>query len=229
MGRKKISYKIILSSKGKQMGVLGKYTKKDIAIAEFNRIKEENANVLFPRQTINRNHKLQQSDYEIYLIKRKTEGDNQTYSFRNKYGKFVEYETNKDEWVIIDVSKYNIEEQFWVFGHDKVYDRKNYKWIREHLIDDTKNDKEYTKQIFRLKNKLIVDINGEYEIVFCKNRSDCLTLYNMLQDYVSMKKIKYIIFNGDICKSKNLTIWYKKLMDYTGFNYRKITRHNLRP
>lgn len=229
MGRNKISYKIILSSKGKQMGVLGKYTKKDMAIAEFNRIKEENTNVLFPRQTINRNHKLQQSDYEIYLIKRKTEGDSQTYSFRNKYGKFVEYETNKDEWVIIDVSKYNIEEQFWVFGYDKVYDRKNYKWIREHLIDDTKNDKEYTKQIFRLKNKLIVDINGEYEIVFCKNRSDCLTLYNMLQDYVSMKKIKYIIFNGDICKSKNLTVWYKKLMDYTGFNYRKITRHNLRP
>lgn len=229
MGRNKISYKIILSSKGKQMGVLGKYTQKDMAIAEFNRIKEENANVLFPRQTINRNHKLQQSDYEIYLIKRKAEGDNQTYSFRNKYGKFVEYETNKDEWVIIDVSKYNIEEQFWVFGYDKVYDRKNYKWIREHLIDNTKNDKEYTKQIFRLKNKLIVDINGEYEIVFCKNRSDCLTLYNMLQDYVSMKKIKYIIFNGDICKSKNLTAWYKKLMDYTGFNYRKITRHNLRP
>lgn len=229
MGRQKISYKIILSSKGKQMGVLGKYTKKDMAIAEFNRIKEENANVLFPRQTINRNHKLQQSDYEIYLIKRKTEGDNLIFSFRDKYGKFVEYETNKDEWVIIDVSKYNIEEQFWVFGYDKVYDRKNYKWIREHLIDNTKNDKEYTKQIFRLKNKLIVDINGEYEIVFCKNRSDCLTLYNMLQDYVSMKKIKYIIFNGDICKSKNLTVWYKKLMDYTGFNYRKITRHNLRP
>ena len=36
MGRNKISYKIILSSMGKQMGVLGKYTKKDIAIAEFN-------------------------------------------------------------------------------------------------------------------------------------------------------------------------------------------------
>ena len=55
--------------------------------------------------------------------------------------------------------------------------------------------------------------------------------YNEIEKICNEKKYKYVLFSGDIQLRGRYFVskWIKRLIDFTGFNYRKITRHNLRP
>lgn len=226
---KKRPYSIILTSNGKQKKTLKTFRTEEDAHLYLTSIINENK-VLFPVKFLNSNGIIE-AKYELYIIKHLSECDtkNTTY-LRNDYGELVEYTTNTEKWQIIYKERWEEEESFWVNGYDPVFQRKSFEWIIENFI--LNNSDHYSfKNVLVYKNKLIIDTNGELEIVFCKNISDSFRLYTEIETLCDKRKIKNIMFSGDISlfSKGSISSWIDKLCEATGFNRRKITRKSLRP
>ena len=147
---------------------------------------------------------------------------------RDEYGRYVSYVSSSDDWIIVDRAKYDREETFWVYGFHPQLDRKNFRWIFDNYIKDGCNKYSF-KNILVFKNKLIIDTNGKLNIVLCKNRNDCIRLFNKLEEKSIDNKLKYIIWGGDISNSPIKKDIIKRLLEYTGWNYDKLRRNSLRP
>lgn len=231
MGRrnKVFIYSIILANHGKQLKVIcSSKTEKGI-YSKFNRLIEDNKSVMFPVNYNNAKHQMINSDYEIVIIKCKSETDKDTTLIRNEYGKFINYSSSDEDWIIIDRASYNIEETFWVYGYHPRLQRKTFQWIFTEFIQKNKNNKYFFKTILIYNNKLLVDCNGDLNMVICKNKSDAIRMYNLIEKECLDKKIKYILFMGDIRKSQFKIEWMKKIQDLTHWSWTKIKRLSTRP
>ena len=226
---KKRPYSIILTSNGKQKKSLRSFRTEEEAYMYLSNTISENK-VMFPVKFLN-SKGIIEAKYELYIIKRIDNDDiKDTAYLRNDYGELVEYTTNSENWQIIHKEKWEVEETFWVNGYDPVFQRKDFNWIIDNLIMNDIGF--YTfKNVLVYKNKLIIDTNGDLEIIFCKNVSDAFRLYTEIENLSIKKKMKYIMFSGDISTFSRGTIisWIDKLCEATGFNRRKITRKSLRP
>lgn len=225
---KKYIYHIIITSNGREIKDIYHSAKETSAYNKFNALVKKNSEtVVFPVRYIN-NNGLKDANYEIVIIKSKDKKDASETKIRDEYGRYVSYVSSSDDWIIVDRAKYDREETFWVYGFHPQLDRKNFTWIFDNYIKDGCNKYSF-KNILVFKNKLIIDTNGKLNIVLCKNRNDCIRLFNKLEEKSIDKKLKYIIWGGDISNSPIKKDIIKRLLEYTGWNYDKLRRNSLRP
>lgn len=225
---KKRPYSIILTSHGKQKKTLKTFKTEQEAYTYFKTILDENKSIKFPVKYINYK-KIKEAKYEIYIIKKLDEYEiKDTMYLRNEMGNFVEYDTNLEQWQIIDKSNWDMEETFWVYGYDPIHQRKDFQWIIDNKI--LSFDYYSFKNILIYKNKLIIDTNGDIDIIFCKNISDAYRLYTEIENFCNKKKIKKMMFSGSIqdFSYSTLKTWIDKLCEVTGFSRHKILRNSLR-
>ena len=227
---KKKIFSIILVNHGKQFKSLCAEATEPKIYKRFNEIIKENKNVVFPIKYNNAASKeIVESEYEIVIIKCKQENDSHVNKVRDEYGKYVDYETTDEDWIVIDRAPYYIEETFWVYGFHPRIQRKDFMWIFDNFIAKNGNDKYSIKSIILYKNKLLVECNGKLEMVICKNKSDCIRLYNQLEEFSRDNKFKYNIFMGDIDASKYKSSWMDKIQELTHWNRKKIMRSSTKP
>lgn len=225
---KKYIYHIIITSNGREIKDIYHSAKETSVYNKFNALVKKNSEtVVFPVRYIN-NNGLKDANYEIVIIKSKDKKDASETKIRDEYGRYVSYVSSSDDWIIVDRAKYDREETFWVYGFHPQLDRKNFTWIFDNYIKDGCNKSSF-KNILVFKNKLIIDTNGKLNIVLCKNRNDCIRLFNQLEEKSIDKKLKYIIWGGDISNSPIKKDIIKRLLEYTGWNYDKLRRNSLRP
>lgn len=225
---KKYIYHIIITSNGREIKDIYHSAKETSVYNKFNSLVKKNSEtVVFPVRYIN-NNGLKDANYEIVIIKSKDKKDASETKIRDEYGRYVSYVSSSDDWIIVDRAKYDREETFWVYGFHPQLDRKNFTWIFDNYIKDGCNKSSF-KNILVFKNKLIIDTNGKLNIVLCKNRNDCIRLFNQLEEKSIDKKLKYIIWGGDISNSPIKKDIIKRLLEYTGWNYDKLRRNSLRP
>ena len=225
---KKYIYHIIITSNGREIKDIYHSAKETSVYNKFNALVKKNSEtVVFPVRYIN-NNGLKDANYEIVIIKSKDKKDASETKIRDEYGRYVSYVSSSDDWIIVDRAKYDREETFWVYGFHPQLDRKNFRWIFDNYIKDGCNKYSF-KNILVFKNKLIIDTNGKLNIVLCKNRNDCIRLFNQLEEKSIDKKLKYIIWGGDISNSPIKKDIIKRLLEYTGWNYDKLRRNSLRP
>jgi hypothetical protein len=213
-------YKIISCLNGNQNKFIGSYRTSDEAYEVFEKLKEENNNIIFP--TLLRGDDFLENSIDEYILIEKSDGDNNL--LRNEYGKLVEQKTNIDGWVVIDKFRYKIEETFWVFGYDNRSERKTFLWIYENLISSITDFIYDYRRVLIYKNKIIIKHdNGSMDLIFTKNPSDAVRFYNKLEEYVKRDKLKQILFIGDYSeisdKRKQLE---KELIELTGWSKQKI-------
>jgi hypothetical protein len=121
-----------------------------------------------------------------------------------------------------------MEETFWVYGYHPRLQRKTYQWILDNFfIKDGKN-KSVFKTVQVYNNKLLIDIDGNLEIVLCKKKDDAIKLYNMIEEYSRKNKFKTTLFMGDLFRSQNLKKWIDRIMEHTGWNRAKVKRLSTR-
>lgn len=227
-------YRLIITKNKEKVAFIKALPTEEQAYRLFYKALEENKKeVIFPIRFLNYK-KIQPVEYELYIIKHKTEEDKNitTTKLRNEYGEFIEHTTDHEDYIVIDKAKWELEESFWIYGYHPTQQRKSFNWILEDFIESTVDNKYYFKNVWVYKNKFIVDCGeGKLKIAFCKNRDDAVRLYNEIEKICVERKYKYVLFSGDIQARGRyfVTKWVKRLMDFTGFNYRKITRHCLRP
>ena len=94
---------------------------------EFKTMVEENKSVIFPIKFNNNKTEIIESSYEIMIIKARDKTESRETKVMDEYGKFVNYATNDDDWIIYDMSPYYIEETFWVYGYHPRLQRKDFK------------------------------------------------------------------------------------------------------
>ena len=177
----------------------------------------------------NHEHVMKECNYELIIIKGKDEFDNSVQKIKDEYGKFINYESSDEDWIIYDRANYDIEETFWVYGYHPRIQRKDFNWIFDTFIEKDAKNKYIFKSVVVYKNKLLIDYNGKLEMVICKNKSDCVRMYNMIEKKSVEKKHTNIAFMGDIADSKYKKMWMDKIRELTHWNDKKIERSSTRP
>ena len=196
---------------------------------EFKTMVEENKSVVFPIKFNNNKTEIIESSYEIMIIKARDKTESRETKVMDEYGKFVNYTTNDDDWIIYDRSPYYIEETFWVYGYHPRLQRKNFKWIYDNFISNNSNNKYLFKTVQLFKNKILVECNGKLDMVICKNKQDAIRMYNMIEEWCERDKMKYIGFMGDLSYSRYKSDWITKIQKLTNWTRKKITRMSTRP
>lgn len=196
---------------------------------EFKTMVEENKSVIFPVRFNNNKTEIIESSYEIMIIKARDKTESRETKVMDEYGKFVNYATNDDDWIIYDRSPYYIEETFWVYGYHPRLQRKDFKWIYDNFISNNSNNKYLFKTVQLFKNKILVECNGKLDMVICKNKQDAIRMYNMIEEWCERDKMKYIGFMGDLSYSRYKSDWITKIQKLTNWTRKKITRMSTRP
>ena len=226
---KKKIYSIILVNHGKQLRTLCSEATETQIYKRFQKLLDENKKVMFPMKYNNHEHVMIESEYEIVIIKCSDEFDSKVNKVKSDSGEYTNYETTDEDWIVVDRAAYDIEESFWVYGYHPRLQRKDFNWIFDNLIAKDAKNKYMFKSIQVYLNKLLIDCNGKLEIVICKNKKDSIRLYNLIETKSNEKKFKYIMFMGDISKSKYKGDWIKRIKELTGWNNIKINRSSTRP
>lgn len=196
---------------------------------EFKTMVEENKSVIFPVRFNNNKTEIIESSYEIMIIKARDKTESRETKVMDEYGKFVNYATNDDDWIIYDRSPYYIEETFWIYGYHPRLQRKDFKWIYERFISNNSNNKYLFKTVQLFKNKILVECNGKLDMVICKNKQDAIRMYNMIEEWCERDKMKYVGFMGDLSYSRYKSDWITKIQKLTNWTRKKITRMSTRP
>ena len=220
----KIEYRIVQFRNGKHNRVVGKFDNIVSTYEEFHRLLEESKNVIFKSTIDAREWNMPDAIDEYVIITNvPPENDNGSY-FRNEFGMLVKAELNSDSWFIVDKARFYKEETFWVWGYDKVSDRKTFMWIYEIILPEGIETIYDHKRIMTFRNKVIFKPdNGTIDLILCKHTRDAIKFYNMLQEFVKKDKLKQYLFIGDFSK---LTPKRKKLEEeifaLTGWPLKKI-------
>jgi hypothetical protein len=222
-------YHIILINHGKQLRDLF-HTNSEVKVnKEFAKMLKENKKVVFPVEWNNEKHVMVGAEYELVIIKGKEQFDSPVSKLRDEYGKFINYESSDEDWVIYDKAPYYIEETFWVYGYHPKLQRKDFSWIFDTFITKDAKNKYMFKSVQVYNNKVLIDCNGKLEMVICKNKKDSIRMYNMMEETSKAKKYKYIAFMGDIVNSKHKTLWINRIQELTHWSRHKIKRPSTRP
>lgn len=225
---KKYIYHILITSYGKQLKDLFWTDTYEKVMKKANSMLKENEKILFPVRYLKLG-KLCEANYELVIIKYKDENESSETLVRGNSGKFEKYVTSNKNWIVCERFPYDFEETFFVYGYHPRFQRKTCQWIFDEFIEKDSKDKYKFKEVVLLNNKLIVEEAGNMNMVLCKNISDGIRLYNKLEEMAHKKKCKYIMFGGKIERGKRHSEMTKKIMEWTGWNYNKVRRTNLRP
>ena len=221
-----IDFKIISTLNGKQNGYIGCYKTYEDAYTDLRKLEEDNKKIVFPRKYLNSGNISNLKD-EFLLLEKNRDGDKNNGMLRNEFGKFIEHKIlNNTEWVIRDKIQRYVEETFWVYGYDPKTERKNATWIFDNLLLKSIKTSYDIIRVLVYKNKLIIKYdNKPMSMIMCKNKSDCIRLYNFISDKIRTEKIKQIICIGayNIISDSRREI-ERDIMELTGWNKIKIQR-----
>lgn len=201
-GRKKLPeriYRIVIFDLKKEKKVVGKYA----TIQEVEAAKEEllkkNSTIVFPKKYIN-NAKVDDNVYENnleYVVLQRCDADDDGITqLRNEFGKVVDHKTSSGEWKVLEKFPCLIEDTFYAYGYtnNKNSNRKTFDWIYENFVIPYSTDKYSFVNIYVYGNKVIFRYDDDFNFVACKNISDAIRMYNLLEE--RCKKNKQVFFTG---------------------------------
>lgn len=224
-----INFKIITTLNGKQTGYIGCYYTYEEAYAQAQNLIEKNKKIIFPRKFLNSEDICTSKD-EYLILEKNRLGDKTDGVARNEYGKLITQKIiNNDGWVIREKFPRIVEETFWVYGYDPKTDRKTFQWIYDNLLLGALEHSYDIIRVLLYKNKLIIKYdNKPMTIVMCKNVSDSIRMYNLIDTKKSADRCRQITcvgaYNTISDKRRELE---KDIMDLTGWTKLKIQRsHN---
>ena len=221
------NYRIIECLNGVQKCRVAKYRSIEEAYEKFDELKKTNDKVIFP-SNITGDLYLKQSNYEYVLLEKVTDPDEigKPSILRNEFGKLVEHRTDHAEWRIVDKFAHKREEMFYMYGMNPTAwkERKPFDWIYANKVINGLESKYDFKRVMLLFNKIVIkDDNENMEIVFCKDESDAMRFYNMLEQWTKRDKIKQVLYFGNYGEDdERREKLAKEIMELTGWKRKKV-------
>lgn len=217
-------YKIVSCRNGRQNGYFGCFVTPKDAYHVIDMLMAESDKVVFPKKVVNSHGESVSNDE--YVILKRNKGDNVVPLLRNEYGKLVEHKTNTEKWTVFDKFRYYVEENFWVYGYDPRLDRKTFIWIYNYIVVGKIRNKYDYKRVILYNNKLVIkDDSDMMDMIICKNKSEAIRMYNMLNDYVTKNNHKQVVFLGAYGgRNRRTSSLIKDICAYTGWPLKKVIR-----
>lgn len=224
-------YKILRFDFRRQASYVGTYHDLDEVKYVSEILRERNLKVVFPKKFVSNGRKsrnLYEFKSEYVILKRIREsGETNVTQLRNEYGKFVDHFTTSDEWAVYDKFPCLAEEDFWVYGHNPHSDRKDFSWILDNLVLSRVEDKSDIVLIYVYLNKVIFKYEEDFTFVVCKNNSDAIRMYNLIEERT--RKARGVIMTGmTVTKSDRGQMTIDMMAEKTGWPRRKITSKSTR-
>lgn len=226
-------FKIILFNFHKQDKYIGQYHDAAEAGAAKKILLAQNETVVFPKKYINNgrknDHIVENLSEYVILKKVRSEQESPITQIRNEYGKLIDNQTTSENWAVYDKFPCVVEETFWAYGYNPRRDRKTYLWIEENFVIAHTQDTYDIVQIYLYNNKVIFRYDSQsFNFVICKNRSDAIRMYNLLEE--RLKKNKRVIFTGATRGTDDRARYIASLIqEKTGWSMTKIWRSTTRP
>lgn len=139
----------------------------------------------------------------------------------------------KDVWVkdslgrnipaIIEDEKYRIKEIIPYWEEELVYDYQTKKRIRYHEMMNQITPITEIAQIFKLNNKMFVQIDDNVKVFGTKNLSDTDRLFDIVKEELIIKKRGNFIFVKDITTHQRKLLY--NLLETKGFTRRQLFKH----
>lgn len=208
-------YKLVLYENNNKLKVLYNYTRVKDARYRFNLLTSKGSSL--KKEIIYKDKELVNVSYRLLLTKKRVDGD-KSVSVRDEYGKILEDIMNDPNEVVVDISDYEIEEQYTVTGANRKLSA--HEILNSVLLN--KLSEKNTKQVVILNNKLIIE-SLVINMVTCKNVSEATRLYNFLRSSCWDNKISNVIFFGVVHK-QDKSMWYNKIHEQTGVSYNRLYR-----
>ena len=216
-------FKILQFDSKKQVAYIGKYHNLGEADAVKQKLLKENDSVEFPVKYVNNGKYRGHNEYvsEYLILKRNTDNINGHF-LRNEYGKLTENKITDKDWVVYDKFPHVKEETFWVYGYNPKTDRKTFHFIYDNFINKVIDGTYNLVQVYIYNNKVIFRYDyDQIEFVVCKNTSDAIRMYNLLEE--KYKKSKQVFFTGSTTGKDYRAGEIKRLiMEKTGWSIKKI-------
>ena len=226
---KKKIYSIILTNHGKQLESFRSEETEKLAYKRFNAmLKESREGVVFPVEYNNHKHVMVRSQYELVMLKYRQPGDERVNRVRDKYGRYREYETSDDGWMVVDRADYFIEETFWVYGYHPRLQRKTFSWVFDEFVRRPDGDKSSIRSVALYLNKIMIETDDKLELVLCKNKRDAIRFYNKMEEWCLKRRMRYVAFMGDVDRSRHKAQWVDKIRKLTNWKDKKIMRNSTR-
>jgi hypothetical protein len=209
----------VYDSEGQKYKIYGKRKQMDTAVKLYQKTIDRNT-VYFERNTLNRCNKHKELRFYLYLLKEKTEGDEETV-VRDSMGRLIKEKFKDEKYTIVDKVEFKIEETFLVFGFKGRLTFKDI--VKKLLMNSTR-----TKYIFYLLNKLVIEDYDDIQIVICKNKKQSRLLHDKLLQFFKYNGIKRGIFMNELNKNNRKRI-YDEIKNKTGWKPSRIYRNSTRP
>ena len=216
-------YKILQFDSRKQVAYIGKYHNLGEAEIVKEKLIQENEKVEFPVKYKNNGDNRGYTEYvSEYLILKRNINNVNGHFLRNEYGKLTENIVTDKDWVVYDKFPHVKEETFWVYGYNPKTDRKTFRFIYENFINKVIDGTYNLVQVYIYNNKVIFRYDhDDIEFVICKNISDAIRMYNLLEE--KYKKSKQVFFTGSTSRKDYRASELKHLIvEKTGWNLKKI-------
>ena len=217
-------YRVILIRNGVYKKTLHKCKTKETSFVNYNKLIEENKKIKYKKKFLNTS-KIKPVKYEICVTK-PTEAGDVFRTIRDDYGR-THIEKPIGDWTIITSHEYNLEETFWMFGHDSKANRPNIDSVIKRLVMGA-NKKNMVKQVIVVYNKLIIYNEDQFDMVLCKCLEDAQRLHHTLSKIANKQKIKNLLFMGTATPA-TISRMYDIIHEHTGWPYIKIRRTSTRP
>lgn len=212
-------YRIVLTKNHKQIDEFSFSWWMLNAYKKFNKYIEENHEGVICEKRISQSNKqdAEPVKYELLLLKKiNPKEDDGVRELRDENGMFVENVIkNRVSYAIIAKSDWYIPETYNVYGYNPVSDRKTGRWIFDNIIN-VNCSKDNLKNVFMCDNKLIIQYDADFDFVLCKNKAECLRLYNGLENAMG-KKNKFVIFSNYLVDARKPWL-YNELEKKTGWD-----------
>ena len=221
-GRRPCIYRVVLVKNKKAVKILFRNAHQERAYDRYNKLISDNV-VYFPKRFNNAKTIATPVVYELLLIKKRTEADKDR-MVRNDIGQMVEEKSTSKNWVILERKPYNIEETLYVFGHDPIHDRFDFKRILKEILMKNIRLKGMVKEVVIVNNKIIIQSDwDDFNLILCKCTSDAIRLHDTLKKAVSKSAMKNILFLGRVWEHR-IGDMYQLIMEHTGWSRVKVGR-----
>lgn len=218
-----MTYRVVLLSNGEYKKTLYRCKTRESAFIKFHKLKKAN-NVYFPKKYLN-TKKIKPVKFQICVTK-PTEDTDTFRLLRDDYGK-VYVEKPLGDWTILHSDSYEVEEKFWIFGHDSKKNRPTIKEIVKKLMVNAYSAK-LVKQVIVVNNKLVIYNETDFDLVLCKNTEDAQRLHHTLYKIAKKYRYKHLMFMGTASKYM-ISVMYDLIVQKTGWTYQKVRRMTTRP
>lgn len=204
-------YRVIIVKNRKLVKSKGFFRWKSSAFKRYNESIEQNQNeVSFPVRVCEAKPKGKTSErsvnieYEILVLEKVKDGEDNITHFRNKDGKIVEfYIKNDSSWRIIAKHEWLLEETFNVYGYHPYRDRKTFDFILNEIVLKDVNSTD-VKRIFYHNHRVVVQVDDDFDFITCKTTREAEHLHNALMD--KTKDYPNIVYTGKL--SRALSTWF---------------------